>query len=162
MDARVAFGGGSVTVWGGIILNGRTDLVVMVNQTINAERYGEMCILQHVVPFAQNFGEGFILVDDNAPPHRAQIIEEMLTTHNIERMNWPARSPDCNPIEHVWDELQRRLRSRQEAPRNLHALANALVEEWEQLPLVVINNLIESMPRRCEAVRRSRGGPTRY
>ena len=72
MTTHVPFGNGSVTVWGGLILNGRTELVVLRGQTVNAERYRDMCILPIIVPFAENFGENFIFIDDNR--------------HHIERM----------------------------------------------------------------------------
>jgi transposase len=49
-------------------------------------------------------------------------------------MDWPTQSPDLNPIEHLWDELERRFRSRPQRPMSLTALATALLEEWAAIP----------------------------
>ncbi|GFT13904.1 hypothetical protein TNCV_2615541 [Trichonephila clavipes] len=57
-------------------------------------------------------GLQFLFMDDNAPCHRTVAAERLLESEDIERMNWPARSPDLNPIEHVWDFLGRRLAAR--------------------------------------------------
>ncbi|UYV61686.1 MAP4K1 [Cordylochernes scorpioides] len=45
-------------------------------------------------------GENFLLMDDNARPHRADVVDTFLQNHAIARMNWPARSPDLNLIDH--------------------------------------------------------------
>ncbi|UYV66170.1 hypothetical protein LAZ67_4000569 [Cordylochernes scorpioides] len=54
-------------------------------------------------------GENFLLMDDNARPHRADVVDTFLQNHAIARMNWPARSPDLNPIEHTAVTVRRRL-----------------------------------------------------
>jgi transposase len=51
------------------------------------------------------------------------------------RNGLPAPSPDLNPTEHLWDELERQLRSRPQRPTSLTALATALQEEWAAIPL---------------------------
>ncbi|GFV28135.1 kinesin-like protein [Trichonephila clavipes] len=63
-------------------------------------------------------------------------------------MDWPAYSPDLNPIEHVWDMLGRRIAARQPPPTCLPELRRALLDEWCNIPQDQIDNLILSMPRR--------------
>ncbi|GFW13378.1 DDE_3 domain-containing protein [Trichonephila clavipes] len=58
-------------------------------------------------------GAEFLFMVDNARPQCANIVDECLQTENITRMDWPAYSPDSNPIEHVWDMLRRRIAARQ-------------------------------------------------
>jgi hypothetical protein len=77
-------------------------------------------------------------------------------------MDWPARSPDMNPIEHVWSRLKLRLNQGEYEFHNLNELANAIREEWEAIPQEFIANLVHSMPRRVAAVLRAHGGPTKY
>lgn len=162
MVRKVPFGGGSVNVWGGISLYRRTELVSFQNRTVTSQRYVDDILQPVVVPFAQQIGNDFILMDDNAPPHRARVVQNFLEDHGIQRMNWPARSPDLNPIEHIWDQLDRRVRNRVVAPHTLEQLEEAIIEEWNRIPQENIEALVSSMNRRCLAVISSRGGPTRY
>lgn len=158
----VSFGGGSVMVWGGICLGARTELVVIEGGALNADRYIRDILQDHVVPFAPHIGENFVLMQDNARPHVARCVIAFLNQVGITKMNWPACSPDLNPIEHVWDMLGRRLRSRIPAVQNTEEVKAALIEEWENLPQEMINGVIRSMGRRTTAVIRARGSNTRY
>lgn len=162
MEAREPFGGGGVTVWGGVMRNGKTDLVILINETMNAVRYRDLCVNEIVVPFAENFGDGFVLVDDNARPHRAEIVNEVLRENGIDRMNWPAKSPDMNVIEYVWSRMKLKLKQRVQEIMNMEELAIAVREEWESIPQEFIRNLVDSMPRRTAELLRVQGGPTRY
>lgn len=158
----VPFGGGSVMVWGGICLEARTELVVIDNGALTADRYIRDILQDHVVPFAPYIGENFTLMQDNARPHVARCVTDFLNEVGITTMNWPACSPDLNPIEHVWDMLGRRLRLRVPAVQNTEEAIVALIEEWDNLPQEMIDGLIRSMRRRMTAAVRARGGNTRY
>ena len=80
----------------------------------------------------------------------------------MEEVDWPAQSPDLNPIEHLWDELERRLLARPNHPTSLPELTLALVAEWKQILAAMFQHLVESLPRRVEAVIASKGGPAPY
>lgn len=159
---NIRHGGGSVMFWGGISLGGRTELVALRRGNINAVRYISDILEPHVVPYAENFGAGFILMQDNARPHTARVTEDFLRRENIETMNWAANSPDLNPIEHVWDMIGRRFRALPNPPNDLDGLTVAISEIWNNIDQGDIRELILSMRRRCEAVIRARGGNTRY
>ena len=147
-------GGDSVMVWGCISYDCRLDLITIPG-TLNAQRYQENVLEPHVVPHfeAHTLASTPIFMDDNATPHHLQATA-------IETLPWPARSPDLNPIEHLWDILGRQVRSRD--PQNLQELTQALHEEWQRIPMFKIRRVIISMGRRLQTVIQAGGGYTRY
>ncbi|GFU61425.1 transposable element Tcb2 transposase [Trichonephila clavipes] len=154
---RDRYGGRGVLVWGAIMLGSRTDLNIFDAGSVNGTRYRNEILLPYVRLFRGAMGLQFLFMDDNAPCHRTVAAEQLLETEDIERMDWPARSPDLNPIEHVWDFLDRRLAARTLPPVTIRELRLALQDEWAAMPQQLIDTLILSMGRRCEtclAVRR--------
>ncbi|KFM72124.1 Transposable element Tcb1 transposase, partial [Stegodyphus mimosarum] len=145
---RHRYGGAGVLVWGEIILGSRTDLHVQIG-TMTSQIYRDVILKQYVRLFRGAMGAQFVFMDDNARPHRAKIVSECLQLEDITRMDWPAFSPDLNPVEHVWDMLGRRVAARQPPPTCLLELRRALLFEWCNIPQDQIDNLILSMPRRC-------------
>ena len=99
---------------------------------------------------------------DNARPHVARVCQDYLQQQNINVMDWPPYSPDMNPIEHLWDYIDRKVRARDPQPLNHAQLRQALIEEWHRYPQHQINRLIMSMPRRVDSLVRANGLHTRY
>ncbi|GFS67859.1 transposable element Tcb2 transposase [Trichonephila clavipes] len=83
-------------VWGGISIGGRTDLHIIRNGTFTGRRYADEILRPYVIPYAVAIGDSFVFQDDNARPHRARLVENMLEAETIQRMEWPACSPDLN------------------------------------------------------------------
>ena len=100
------YGGSSVMVWAGISAQGKTDLHVIDNGTLTAERYVNEILDVHIRQYAGAIGPDFILMDDNARAHRARITNRYLEQAAIVRFDLPARSPDLNPIEPALYMLQ--------------------------------------------------------
>ncbi|GFT68260.1 transposable element Tcb2 transposase [Trichonephila clavipes] len=94
----VRFCGGGVLVYGGISIDGRTDLYIIRDGPLTARQYRDEILRPVVVPYAAAIGDDFILMDDNSRPHRANLVEDSLFEEGIVRMEWPACSPDMNPI----------------------------------------------------------------
>ncbi|GFT72538.1 transposable element Tcb2 transposase [Trichonephila clavipes] len=158
----VRFGGGEELVYGGISIDGRTNLYIIRDGPLTARLYRDEILRSIVVPYAAAIGDDFILMDDNCRPHRANLVEDFLFEEGIIRMECPTCSPDMNPIEHVWDALERRVAGRQPPPQTLQDLERALPEEWDRIPQLVINSLIDSMPQRCSTLLAVRGNHTPY
>ncbi|GFV38845.1 transposable element Tcb1 transposase [Trichonephila clavipes] len=105
----------SIMVWAGIMINGRTRLHV-ANGTMTGQRY----------------------IDEVLLPH------DCLDSEGIQRLVWPARSPDLNPIENVWDALGRQVAGRNYPPTNKNTLIRALTEEWDNLPQQLLDNVVQN------------------
>ena len=64
---------------------------------------------------------------DNDPKHTSGLIKDWLKEKKIQTLPWPSFSPDLNPIEHLWDELERRVKKHQ--PKNAQQLKDLLEDE---------------------------------
>ena len=99
---------------------------------------------------------------DSARCHSSRVAMNVLNKNHIRTLPWSALSPDLNPIEHLWDELGRRVRMRVNLPESIDQFQRALTVEWNNIPQAFVMRLIGSMRHRCLAVINARGGHTRY
>ncbi|GBN89302.1 hypothetical protein AVEN_263296-1 [Araneus ventricosus] len=144
------------------MLDGRTPLHVFERGTLTGVRYRDEILQPYVRLFRGAIGPEFILMDDNSRPHRALLVDEFLESEDIRRMDWTARSPDFNPIEHVWDALGRAIPTRNPLPRTIQEMKTTLLKEWDQLPQEMINCLVSNMKSCCKACISVRGDHTPY
>ena len=114
-------------------MEGRTDLYRLENGSLTAIRYRDEILEPMVRPFAGAVCPGFLLMHDNARPHVARVCRQYLEDEGIDTIEWPSRSPDLNPIEHLWDIMFRSIRRRQVAPQTLQELTDALRQIWEDM-----------------------------
>jgi transposase len=139
--------------------------LVRIDSRVDSERYIQEILDYHVIPFLEQFEEEngeYFFQQDNAPIHTSLRTRTFMEDVVITQLPWPGQSPDLNPIEHMWDELERHIRARTNSPKNLGELESLLQECWSQIQREVYQKLVESMNRRVIAVIKARGYPTRY
>ncbi|GFW76153.1 transposable element Tcb2 transposase [Trichonephila clavipes] len=122
-----------VMVWAGMMMDGRTDLYFFDTGSVTAQRYRDEVFEPYVRLFRGAVGPAFIFIDDTAPCYRVVLIVDFLETENIQRMSWPANSPDLNPIEHGSDMLGRQIATLSHPPSFVTELKRALQEAWNRL-----------------------------
>ena len=113
-----------------------------------------------IVPYLQQHNVG-IFQHVNALPHIARHTKNILRIDNVNVLQWPARSADLSPIEHLWDYLGRQVREPYDV-NNIRDLERALQFEWVRIQVQVIRKLICSLRRRCLAALAANGVHTRY
>jgi transposase len=152
----------SVMIWGCFTKN-KLGPLVRLEGRITANIYIEM-LENYLLPFINDLEnkDDYTFQEDNAPIHTANKAKKWKDDNNIRSLPWPAQSPDLNPIENLWDELERKVRKHNPLPKNKDNLWEILQEEWSKLDEDIYKNLVDSMPRRIAAVIDNKGNPTKY
>ncbi len=150
----------SVMIWAAMSSAGVGPLCFL-KSTVNAAIYQE--ILEHFMLLSADklYGDAdFIFQQDLAPAHTAKGTKSWFNDHGVTVLDWPANSPDLNPIENLWGIVKRKMRDTR--PNNADELKATVKETWASIPPQQCHKLITSMPRRIEAVIKAKGAPTKY
>lgn len=163
VNQTVKHGGGSIMIWSCLSCRGIGSLH-NIQGRLNARGYIGI-LEQDLLSSLQGFGfnlEEVIFQQDNAPVHRAKIVEEWFGKQPFCVLEWPAQSPDLNPIEHVWALLKQRLNSYSSPPSGILELWARVQDICNSISLEECRRLYVSMPERIAAVLRANGRWTDY
>ena len=106
--------------------------------------------------------DNIIFQQDNDPKHTANLTKQWLEDNRVKVLDWPAQSPDLNPIEHLWNEMDRRLRRLEIPVRTQDQLWDAIQKIWVELGSDVCKKLVDTMPTRINDVIKANGGYTTW
>jgi transposase len=152
-------GGGSLLFWGAMGRRGPGPIHV-INGIMNAPMYVEI-MNDIMLPYARReMGRGWILQQDNDPKHTSKVAKEWFSSKRVDVMKWPAQSPDLNPIETLWNDVNAAVKK--EKPKNLGELEAVVKTMWPQISQERCARLIDSMPRRLAEVIKNHGYSTSY
>lgn len=151
-----------VHVWGCFSKRGFGCLFVFTG-ILNAQRMRNIykkCLMKSATMLFGSDTTTWVLQEDNDPKHRSKLCSAWKQKNNITTMEWPAMSPDANPIENVWSYIKMQLRGKPVYTEK--QLSCQIRKIWRSLPLEYAENLVESMQKRCQAIINNDGDWTKY
>lgn len=150
-------------IWGCMAADGVGKMFVCEGR-MNSEKYINVLDTTLIPSLTSIYGDtnsdGVKFQQDNAPCHKSAVTMRWLSDNDVALLEWPAQSPDLNPIEHLWGILKRRIKDHSITSKS--ALKNVLKQEWESISPNECAKLVRSMPNRIAAVIKAKGGPTKY
>ncbi|KAG1225891.1 hypothetical protein G6F67_009177 [Rhizopus microsporus] len=167
LDLTVKGGAGSVMLWGCMTWDGPGYACAIEDGTMKASDY--VHILSTTLMDSLNYygykQEAIYFQQDNDPKHTLKLARAWFKENGFKEehtFNWPAQSPDLNPIEHLWHHLKLRLSLYEGRAKGVHDLWSRIEKEWNSFTKEQCQAYIKSMPARCRAVIKAKGGYTRY
>jgi transposase len=163
VKGTVKHGGGSVMVWGCITSMG-PGYLCKVQGNMDQSLYKQILEdeLVNTMQWYQMSPSSVIFQHDNDPKHSASSIKAYLSQQQYQVLPWPAQSPDLNPIEHIWALVKRRLNEYSTPPEGINELWERVNDIWDGITKEECLKVVESMPRRLQAVLKAKGKWTNY
>lgn len=146
--------------WGGFGYNGKTELAP-IPPKCNSVGYQEVLQANLLREGPKIAGRGWIFQQDNAPIHSSRSTTAWLEQKRVRTMDWPARSPDLNPMENLWGLLARKVYAHGKQYSSKQELERAIHDEWAKIPTATLRTLNDSIKRRIFEVIVARGGYTK-
>jgi transposase len=146
-------------IWGGFSWNGKCP-VAFIKGNMNSTSY-QRTLGENLLPFAEQIGgENWRFLQDNATVHTSNSTMQWLEEHGVDMEDWPARSPDLNPIENLWGILSRRVYEGGRQYDSVDDLKASILRCWDEIQIPILQTLINSMPDRVFDVISNQGGST--
>lgn len=155
----IKHGGSSIMVWACFSYYG-VGPIHWIRSIMDETIY--VNIMQEVMlPYAsEEMPLVWVFQQDNDPKHTSKLATKWFKDNKINVMEWPAQSPDLNPIENLWADIKKGVAQIQ--PTSNEALWNAVKQIWNEIPVERCQNLVNSMPKRCAEVVANKGNATKY
>ena len=156
----VKHGGGNVKCWG-CFSSSDVGSLIFIDGNMTGESYREI-LENNLLKFVEKLGmnHDWIFQMTMIQSIGAALVANWLNRNGVEGLHWPSFSLDLNPIEHLWDEVERRLKKKQ--PKSQNELKESLIEVWHGIQLPNLKKLVDSVPNRLNEVIRTKRYPTRY
>lgn len=151
---------GKVSLWGCICAGGLGHAELYVD-SLDARRYQSILALNLVSSARQFWPRGqWWYQQDNWSVHTASTSQVWFHNHGIDLIDWPAWSPDLNPIENLWNDLKRRVYAHHS--KTMEELEHWIGIEWQATDLNFISHICRSMPHRLQLLLDNNGHKISY
>jgi hypothetical protein len=146
--------------WGCVSSSG-VGALEEIPTTMDAKKYVEI-LNNNFIQSATVLGikDNFVFQSDNDPKHTSKLATNWLKDNWVETLEWPAQSPDLNIIEHLWEFVDRNIPQKQR--KSMENFRSAILQNWKNVPQSLIDSLIQSIPKRLQAVIDANGLNTKY
>jgi transposase len=114
------------------------------------------------LPIIKNSTKQLIFMHENAPIHKAKLVSDFLAENSILALEWPAQSPDINPIENMWAVLKARRARKKSTPTSKKCLIDEMTDLWSETSESFRHNLSNSLPKRLLEIIKNKGKQISY
>lgn len=151
--------GGNVMVWGCISSKGVGNLEI-IDYTMDAARYKQL-LANNLKQSAAKMGlNDYVFMHDNDPKHTSKLVKSYLLDEKVKVLDWPAQSPDLNPIEHIWAYMKSKIYDQNLLSKNQIIEKIKLI--WNSITPDMCKKYCDSFQNRAYAVYKAKGMHTSY